>query len=154
MPGPLVVVVLGLLDGSGGGGRGRGGGDGGRRAGGAVVGDGLGLRVPEVEVAGGAIDEAPPGLGQRRIFRRVARRRGRHSSSQPLAIGGAGARGVLAAARRTEEGVGEGALGVALWLRVALCCGWVWEPFPSSSMRGAAVAWLSRVGGGRRPMEK
>ena len=126
MPGHLVVVVLGLLDGSGGRGRRRSGGDGGRGAGGSVVGDGLGLRVPEVEVAGGAVDEAPPGLGQRRIWRRVARRRGRHSSSQPLAIGGAGGLRIAAADGGRGGGGSPGRRAVAARSSVG-----EWEPFPS-----------------------
>lgn len=70
VPGPL-LVVLGLRDRDGSGVRG-----GGRdRA--VVLGD-PGLRVPEVEVAGVAVDEALPGLGQRRIWRRVAGSRRRH----------------------------------------------------------------------------
>lgn len=35
----------------------------------------VGLRVPVVEVAGGAVDEAAPRLGQRRVVRRVPRGR-------------------------------------------------------------------------------
>lgn len=63
-------------------------GGGGRRRRGAVVLHGLGLRVPEVEVPGVAVDEPPPRLGQRRIWRRVPRpprrrRRRRHLPTQP-----------------------------------------------------------------------
>lgn len=72
----------------------RGGGVGSRRRrgrgrGGSLVLYGLGLRVPEVEKTGVAVDERPPRLGQRRIRVRVARalggrRRRRRHPEPPL----------------------------------------------------------------------
>lgn len=142
VPGPLLGVGR-LRDGGRERSRGRG-----RRTGGAVVLDGLGLRVPEVEVTRGAVDEAPPRLGQRRIWRRVAGARRRRHSSQPdgrnprdRRRGLAGGRGLLRRRRRRRGGEEDGGR-VALF---PLCSSFGTEPF-LVGWRRPPLPWLSRSG--------